>query len=403
MSQACPPQPAQRRRYRGATVSLALVMLIGLTARAAATCSYDLNGVGYGDNCPYRGPAGPVYRPPVYYYRPPPVYVPPPQTVGPSPAQIAAQQRQTAGRNVNESGVAASHRHDWAAAIADFRRALQLWPSNNVIRHNLQMALATQANLAGLAALRRGDYGAAVAAFRQALASLPSNATIKVNLNEALDHLNQQRQIANAKPKIAAILNAPLTQMTAPAPGNGLDFMAAPAVDPVASGVPPVPELASLNWHRAFPTDGAAVALSQNDMDKLAAAGTGARNWLGARLMNAAKDQAKNAAIGQLIARLPLADALKDEAHWQEGMVERYKGLYQDVSTDSKNYLLGFAAVTTQTAACLGSGSTSSCGAQQADVQVLANRYGDQSSNRWKSWVSSDLKEHLSRFFDSKP
>ena len=395
-------RPARYASAHVLTAAIAVMWWPFLTSFAAATCSYDLNGVGYGDNCPYRGPVAPAYRPPIYYYHPPPVYVPP-QPVGPSPAQIAAQQRKTAGHNANESGVAASKRHNWAAAIADFRRALQLWPDNNVIRHNLEMALASQANIDGLAASRRGDYAAAAAAFRQALAQLPGNATIKGNLAEAQDNLNHQHQIASAKPKIAAILDAPLTTATTPAPGNGLAFLAAPAVDPIATGVPPMPDLASLKWHHAFPTDTAAVALSQNDLDKLAAAGTGARSWLGAKLISAAKGHAKDAAIGQTIARLPIADALKDEAHWQEGMVERYKGLYQDVSTDTKNYLLGFASVTQRAATCLGSGSTSSCGAEQADVQVLANRYGDQSSNRWKSWVSDDIKAHLSRFFDAKP
>ena len=84
-------------------------------------------------------------------------------------------------------------------------------------------------------------------------------------------------------------------------------------------------------------------------------------------------------------------------------MVERYKDLFQDVSKDTHNYLLGYASVVSNAAACMGSASVSGCGAEQVNVQVLANRYANQSSDRWQSWISGDMKAHLTRFFGTKP
>ena len=397
---------------RYGVVTLGCLMIVIPTSGAMATCSYDLNGVGYGDNCPYRGP---VNRPraPVYYYHPPTYYPPrvfaPPQPVGPTPAQLQAQQRKRAGHNANENGVAAYRKHDWGAAIADLRRALRLWPENGVIRHNLQQALAAQSNVAGLADFRRGDYAAAVAAFRRAHTDLPGDGTIKLNLSSALDNWNRERQLADAKPKIAAILDTPAgTPAGSADPGAGLTFMgvsATPAVDPLAAAEPPVPDLASLHWDASFPSSAApaAVIIAQTDLDEAAGAAAASRTWLGAKLIDAVNTKAKNAGIAQTIAALPLSNALKDEVQWQEGMVERYKDMFQDVSQDTNNYLLGYASVVSNAAACMGSASVSGCGAEQVNVQVLANRYANQSSDRWQSWISGDMKAHLTRFFGTKP
>jgi len=390
------------KALRLAAIATAL-WLIFPASLAWADCSYDLNGVGYGDNCPYRGGGGYIYHPPIYYPPRPPVYYPPPPPP-PSPAQIRAQQLLNQAHNANQAGVAASFKNQWVAAMNDYRRALALSPNDPVIRQNLQKAeaaVAVQTNNVGIALQKRGDLAAAVADLRRAAALDPGNAIIKGNLQAALNSLEEQQRLAAAGQRIAPILDAS-APATPDAAAGGLNFMGAPpAVDPIAGAEPPVPDLASLKWSASFPSGSAAAAVdvTRSDLDKLAAAGGASRDWLGANLTQAIKDKAKDAGVDHAIEMLPLSSALKDETHWQEGMVERYKNLFQDVNKDTQNYLLGFARVTNQTAACLGS-AAASCGAEAADVQVVSNRYADQSSNRWKSWVSDDMKAHLSRFFN---
>lgn len=368
-------------------------------------------------------PAPSYQPPPVNYYHPPVIYRPPvyyaPQPVGPSPAQIRAQQILNQAHNANQAGVAASYRGQWVAAMNDYRRALALSPNDPVIRENLRKAedaVAVQTNNAGVAAWKRGDMAAAVADYRRALALNPANQTVKGNLQYALSVMKERQRLADARPAIVAALDAPSADPTnaSPASSGGLDFMdgpnanppaqtpPAPAADPLAAGVVvPSPVLASMKWSASFPSPDTAAAtqMTQHDLDSLAAVGGKSREWLGEQLVSAAKDKAKDAGIDKAIESLPLADALKDETQWQEGLIERYKDLYQDVSNDTQNYLLGFAHVTSAAAGCLGSASTN-CGGEAADVQVVANRYADQSENRWKSWVNTDIKSHLSRFFD---
>ena len=54
----------------------------------------------------------------------------------------------------------------------------------------------------------------------------------------------------------------------------------------------------------------------------------------------------KGQAVGRTIESLPISDALKGEAHWQESLIERYKSLYNDIDQDTQDYLFGFMHVT---------------------------------------------------------
>ena len=230
-----------------ATTGLALLPFLG--SAAWATCSYDLNGVGYGDNCPYRGPAV-QFRPPAYYVPPPVVYTPPP----PSPEQIRAQQMLLQAHNLNEFGVAASRKGQWAAALNAYKQALALSPNDPVIRQNervAEKALGVATNNAGVPLENSGDLAGAAEDFRRALALDPTDATISGNLARVLSELKDRQQTDAARPGVVAALDAPLAApVDAPSASSSLDFIAGPAADPLVRVEPPSPAWRRSNGRR---------------------------------------------------------------------------------------------------------------------------------------------------------
>jgi tetratricopeptide (TPR) repeat protein len=112
-----------------------------------------------------RGPAvapspspGPVYRPPTVQ--------------GPA-------QRATA---INNEAVALENRGDYAGALAKFRQALKLDPSNTTLRSNLATAESRRINNEGAALWARGDIAGALAKVRQAHRLNPSNTSVRAFL-----------------------------------------------------------------------------------------------------------------------------------------------------------------------------------------------------------------------------
>jgi hypothetical protein len=183
----------------------------------------------------------------------------------------------------------------------------------------------------------------------------------------------EKQALDQARSTISSILSEQPARPSAPSsPPKSLNFMSGSSPAPA---VPPVPKLASLNWSASFPSQDSAAgtSISQKKFDALLNSASRARNWLGDSLETATKGQAKNAAVEHAIQALPIADALKHEALWQEGLIERYKQLYQDLGKDTKNYLLGFEHVTSGTASCLGSASMN-CDQSSLDVEKAPSR-----------------------------
>jgi tetratricopeptide (TPR) repeat protein len=146
----------------------------------------------------------------------------------PSAAEIAAQQAYA----LNDQGLAAYTKKDWAAAEADFRRALQLSPNDQIIRRNLGMSQGHE----GEDAYRNGDYTTALNYFQQALANVPADVSSRHILSEDLaaaqERLDQAKRDEEQRrqDKITAnnmqqsIQNLAQSMTAAPASG-GLDFI----------------------------------------------------------------------------------------------------------------------------------------------------------------------------------
>ncbi len=393
---------------RYGVVTLGWLMIVIPTSGAMATCSYDLNGVGYGDNCPYRGPVNRP-RPPIYY-GPPRVYTPPP-VYQPSPAELRHRQATA----LNQQGVSLFNRGKNLANKGDYRsaanlikQALNLFVLSLRTEHDatVERNVAFSYSGYGFAMYKQGQLNVALDYYKNAARYAPSDQKIRTdmaNLENLIagqqEAIREKQALAEARSTINSILSEQPARQSAPSsPPTSLNFMSGSSPE---STVQPVPKLASLNWSASFPSQGGAagISISQKKFDALLNSASRARNWLGDSLKTATKSQAKSAAVERAIQSLPVADALKNEAQWQEGLIERYKQLYQDLGKDTKNYLLGFEHVTSGTASCLGSASMN-CDQSSLDVEKVANRYADQSENRWQSWVKTDIKSHLSTFFN---
>ncbi len=138
----------------------AMALAGALCVEARGQCSYDLNGVGYGTNCPYRG-----------------------GTTGgnPNAAAIAAaraaaaaaaeaQRRWNAEATAqNKLAIDAANRGEWEVADREFKKCLQYWPHDPVILN----AIANAEQFEGAAAYKRGDYDAALEFYRDSMVNEP--------------------------------------------------------------------------------------------------------------------------------------------------------------------------------------------------------------------------------------
>ena len=146
---------------------------------------------------------------------------------GPSAEEVAARQ----ANELNEQGLAAYKKGDWAAAEVFFRQSLENMSNAPVVRANL----AYTQNHEGVDAYKAGNFAAALNYFQQAIAILPVGdpgtqvirddvAAAQSKIDQA-QHEKEQRQ----KDKIAAnnmqqsIQNLAQTLNAAPSSG-GLDF-----------------------------------------------------------------------------------------------------------------------------------------------------------------------------------
>lgn len=136
---------------------------------------------------------------------------------------------------LNDQGIAASDKKDWAAAEAYFRQAVKHSPNDDVFRRNLGITLGHE----GEDSYRSGDYPAALNYFQQALANDPADdPNNRRTLNDDLaavqskiahirrdqeqrdkDKLAMQQSIRN----LAQSLSTTPSSNTAPSSG-GLDF-----------------------------------------------------------------------------------------------------------------------------------------------------------------------------------
>lgn len=144
---------------------------------------------------------------------------------------------------LNDQGIAAYEKGDWATAEASFKECLKYFPDDQHVLRNLAMTQGHE----GEEAYSKGDYATAASYFQQALANDPADDKDKRVLND--DLTTAQGKIAGAQQdKIAASqmqqsiknlalsLTAAPSPNTAPSPG-GLDFSAGgPAGSPDNSG-----------------------------------------------------------------------------------------------------------------------------------------------------------------------
>lgn len=173
-------------RKIGTRATLAGVLLCaGLTfmttSDALAHCSYDLNGVGYGDNCPYLGGGSTDGG----------TYVAPP-----SPAEIAAQQAYA----LNEDGISAMNAGNYARAEQLFDQASKKTPYDATIAGNLKAARNLQRFQAvfpqGVDALKSQNYAEAIRYFEQADSIIPNSPTIQKWLELARDGVKDQTMLS---------------------------------------------------------------------------------------------------------------------------------------------------------------------------------------------------------------
>lgn len=145
--------------------SLVLVLFVlTLQAQAQGACAQ------LGVNCGHSSPA--VLSPDSAYFNPHPVtnngsvnrtYIP----VPPSPAEIAARQALA----MNEQGLAAYNKQDWASAEAAFKQCLQLQPGDPVYLRSLALTQEHEAS----DAYKKGDLVAALSYLQQSLANDPAS------------------------------------------------------------------------------------------------------------------------------------------------------------------------------------------------------------------------------------
>jgi len=150
---------------------------------------------------------------------------------GPTPAQVEQQRKAAAATALNEQGLAAAEKNDWATAVADFQQALQNTPNDPVLLRNLAIMQGHE----GQDAYNNGDYTAALNFLQQALANDPpgdaSNQSMRDSLAAAQNRIAdaQREQEQRAKDKITAgamqqdIQTLAKTLTAAPSTG-GLDF-----------------------------------------------------------------------------------------------------------------------------------------------------------------------------------
>jgi tetratricopeptide (TPR) repeat protein len=126
----------------------------------------------------------------------------------------------------SERGIALANSGHPAEALAEYRRALEIWPDYELAHYNLGCALSEQGDLDGAVAefhaalrsypqftdaeynlgtvqLQRGDFAAAAAAFRRVLTLEPGSAKARNNLGTAL---LQQGDAAAAAIEFTAVL-----------------------------------------------------------------------------------------------------------------------------------------------------------------------------------------------------
>lgn len=131
---------------------------------------------------------------------------------------------------LNDQGIAAYDKQDWATAEAEFKKVLQLNPTDHVYLRNLAMTQEHE----GEDAYRKGDYATALNYFQQALANDPADDPDKHTLNSDLATVQgkiadiQRDKIAASKMQqsiqnLAQSLTAVPSSNTAPSSG-GLDF-----------------------------------------------------------------------------------------------------------------------------------------------------------------------------------
>jgi len=157
----------------------------------------------------------------------------------PSAAEIAAKQAYA----LNDQGLAAYTKKDWTAAEAEFRRALQLSPNDQIIRRNLGLSQGHQ----GEDAYRNGDYTTAVNYFQQALANVPADdpnesilrkdlAAAQEKLDQAKRDEEQHRQDKITANNMQQSIQTLAQSMTAAPSSGGLDFIDPKSSTPAAGG-----------------------------------------------------------------------------------------------------------------------------------------------------------------------
>ena len=130
-----------------------------------------------GDSAP-SAPSSPTYHAPAY--------VRPHQ---PTAGELAHRQ----AVRINEQGLALSRRGDLRGALAKFRQAAAVDPSDPVIRNNVRQIASTIENEDGVALFSRSDFDAAIAKYRRALEINPSNMVARANLLHTIGVLASHR------------------------------------------------------------------------------------------------------------------------------------------------------------------------------------------------------------------
>jgi len=116
-----------------------------------------------------------------------PSYTPSPRYSPPQPSPYELKKRRANG--LNDSGLAARKRGDYAAAIRYYKQALALLPNNRTYRRNMGIAY----NYWGIKTYKQKDYASAKRYFENAFKYAPGEKVHKKNLEAAKRELRHQR------------------------------------------------------------------------------------------------------------------------------------------------------------------------------------------------------------------
>lgn len=146
----------------------------------------------------------------------------------------------------------------------------------------------------------------------------------------------------------------------------------------------PVPRLGAQTWSKGFPDEKAAAALhlSRQGYDQLRKKKRQSAKWLG----DQGKEKGKEKVIETIIKHLPLSDVIKHQITAQREIIERYKGLYDEKSKSTEDFVTKWGRIGQETVACVVYGTKGCEEKNETDANKLNKNFAEKEQRRAESW-----------------